>query len=91
MNAVQSLTPSELSIFLLHVAVVRPVFIWGPPGIGKSSLVARFADELAACGVRRLNVSLEAPSTSASARCLTVSRSLRRFQASSATCCAALM
>jgi AAA domain (dynein-related subfamily) len=46
MNAVQSLTPSELSVFLLHVAVVRPVFIWGPPGIGKSALVARFADEL---------------------------------------------
>lgn len=30
--------------FLLHVAVVRPVFIWGPPGIGKSALVRRFAD-----------------------------------------------
>ena len=46
MNAVQALTPSQLSTFLLHVAVVRPVFIWGPPGIGKSALVARFADEL---------------------------------------------
>jgi hypothetical protein len=45
-NAVQSLSPSQLSVFLLHVAVVRPVFIWGPPGIGKSALVARFADEL---------------------------------------------
>jgi len=30
--------------FLLHVAVVRPVFIWGAPGIGKSALVQRFAD-----------------------------------------------
>ncbi|HTD38097.1 MAG TPA: AAA family ATPase, partial [Candidatus Limnocylindrales bacterium] len=46
MNAVQSLTPSELSVFLLHVAVVRPVFVWGPPGIGKSALVARFAEDL---------------------------------------------
>jgi AAA domain (dynein-related subfamily) len=32
--------------FLLHVAPVRPVFIWGPPGIGKSSLVQRFASEV---------------------------------------------
>lgn len=47
MNAAKSLTPSQLSDFLLNVAVVRPVFIWGPPGIGKSSLVARFAEELA--------------------------------------------
>ncbi len=46
MNAVQALTPSQLSVFLLHVAVVRPVFIWGPPGIGKSALVTRFAEEL---------------------------------------------
>jgi MoxR-like ATPase len=46
MNAVKSLTPSQLSDFLLNVAVVRPVFIWGPPGIGKSSLVAQFAEQL---------------------------------------------
>ena len=46
MNAVQSLTPSQLATFLLHVAVVRPVFIWGPPGIGKSALVTRFAEDL---------------------------------------------
>ncbi len=46
MNAAKSLTPSQLSDFLLNVAVVRPVFIWGPPGIGKSSLVNRFAEEL---------------------------------------------
>lgn len=43
MEAAQSLTPSELSDFLLHVALVRPVFIWGPPGIGKSALVEQFA------------------------------------------------
>ena len=38
-----ALTPSQLSEFLLHVATVRPVFIWGPPGIGKSALVQAFA------------------------------------------------
>jgi len=30
--------------FLLHVAITRPVFMWGPPGIGKSALVRRFAE-----------------------------------------------
>src|SRR5205085_10326511 len=29
-----------------NVALVRPVFIWGPPGIGKSALVQQFAAEL---------------------------------------------
>jgi len=43
MDATQSLIPSELSDFLLHVAPIRPVFIWGAPGIGKSSLVESFA------------------------------------------------
>ena len=43
MQAAQSLTPSALSDLLLNVAPVRPVFIWGPPGIGKSSLVEAFA------------------------------------------------
>ena len=46
MNPVKTLTQSQLSEFLLHVALVRPVFIWGPPGIGKSSLVTQFADSL---------------------------------------------
>ena len=32
-----------LADFLLSVATVHPVFIWGPPGIGKSSLVQLFA------------------------------------------------
>lgn len=46
MNAVTSVTPKGLSEFLLNVALVRPVFIWGPPGIGKSSLVQQFAAEI---------------------------------------------
>jgi AAA domain (dynein-related subfamily) len=37
---------ADLPEFLLHVAVVRPVFVWGQPGIGKSSLVQRFAESL---------------------------------------------
>lgn len=43
MNASTSVTASQLPEFLLNVATVRPVFIWGPPGIGKSSLVQEFA------------------------------------------------
>lgn len=46
MNAGVTLTPSELPDLLLNVAVVRPVFIWGPPGIGKSALVETFASSL---------------------------------------------
>jgi hypothetical protein len=43
MQSSVSLTPARLPEFLLSVATVRPVFIWGPPGIGKSSLVQEFA------------------------------------------------
>lgn len=46
MEAVQTLTPKMLGPFLLNVATELPVFIWGPPGIGKSALVRRFADEV---------------------------------------------
>src|SRR6185295_15301857 len=42
----KTVKPGELVEFLLHVASVRPVFIWGPPGIGKSSLVEQFAMEV---------------------------------------------
>jgi hypothetical protein len=41
-----TVTPSQLPDLLLHVAVVRPVFVWGAPGIGKSSLVRAFAESL---------------------------------------------
>ncbi|WP_334077638.1 MoxR family ATPase [Paenibacillus sanfengchensis] len=44
MNISSSVTSKQLMELLLNVAVVRPVFIWGPPGVGKSSLVQRFAD-----------------------------------------------
>ncbi|GAA4172099.1 MoxR family ATPase [Phytohabitans flavus] len=41
-----TVTPGQLPDVLLHVAVVRPVFVWGAPGIGKSSLVRDFAASL---------------------------------------------
>ena len=43
MNATKTVTPMELGELLLNIAPVRPVFIWGPPGIGKSSVVQQFA------------------------------------------------
>jgi len=43
MEAAATLTPAQLAPFLLDVAPVMPVFIWGPPGIGKSALVREFA------------------------------------------------
>jgi MoxR-like ATPase len=46
MNTVVTVTQNQLSDFLLNVALVRPVFVWGPPGIGKSSLVREFADHV---------------------------------------------
>jgi MoxR-like ATPase len=46
MNIAASATQSELLNVLLNVAVVRPVFIWGAPGIGKSSIVEQFAHGL---------------------------------------------
>jgi hypothetical protein len=41
-----AVTPAQLPELLLHLAVVRPVFVWGAPGIGKSSLVRQFAESL---------------------------------------------
>lgn len=46
MDLRHSLTPEELYDFLVHVAPIRPVCVWGPPGIGKSSIVARFFEEM---------------------------------------------
>jgi hypothetical protein len=41
MQAAITVTPEQLPEVLLHVAVVRPVFLWGAPGIGKSEPRAR--------------------------------------------------
>jgi hypothetical protein len=46
MRSAVAVTPVQLPEVLLHVAVVRPVFLWGAPGIGKSSLVREFAESL---------------------------------------------
>jgi len=46
MQAAISLSIPQIQEFLLNVATTRPVFIWGAPGIGKSSLVEQFAKQL---------------------------------------------
>lgn len=43
MNSAVTVTQKQLYEILLNVAIVRPVFIWGQPGIGKSALVQDFA------------------------------------------------
>jgi MoxR-like ATPase len=53
-----AVTPAQLPGLLLHVAVVRPVFVWGAPGIGKSSLVRAFADSLGLACVTLLGTQL---------------------------------
>lgn len=46
MNIHLSVNQTELLDVLLNVAIIRPVFIWGAPGIGKSSIVESFASSL---------------------------------------------
>jgi MoxR-like ATPase len=46
MNLGAKVTQKQLMELLLNVAVIRPVFIWGAPGIGKSSLVEEFARQV---------------------------------------------
>lgn len=46
MKAFVYLNINELKEFLLNVAPVRTVFVWGPPGIGKSSVIDQFSREL---------------------------------------------
>ncbi|MDR1162765.1 MAG: MoxR family ATPase [Candidatus Accumulibacter sp.] len=40
-----TVNPAQLLDVLVNVATIRPVFIWGAPGIGKSSIVEKFAAE----------------------------------------------
>lgn len=46
MNLPVTINQEDLLDLLLNVATVRPVFIWGAPGIGKSALVEKFANEV---------------------------------------------
>jgi len=46
MNIPINVNQTQLLDVLLNVATVRPVFIWGAPGIGKSSIVEHFAEEV---------------------------------------------
>lgn len=46
MNLGAKVTQKQLMNILLNVAVTRPVFIWGAPGIGKSALVEEFARQV---------------------------------------------
>ena len=46
MNLPVTISQHDLSELLLTIAPVRPVFIWGAPGIGKSALVERFAKDV---------------------------------------------
>lgn len=46
MNLPISVTQNDLLDILLNIATVRPVFIWGAPGIGKSAMVETFAEEV---------------------------------------------
>lgn len=46
MNLPITINQNELLDILLNIAMVRPVFIWGAPGIGKSALVETFANDI---------------------------------------------
>lgn len=44
MNLTTTVNQKQLLDILLNVGLVRPVFIWGTVGIGKSSIVEQFAE-----------------------------------------------
>ena len=46
MNLSISVDQKQLKEVLLNIAPVRPVFIWGAPGIGKSAIVEEFASDV---------------------------------------------
>ena len=50
MSDIRTITISEATKFLrFHFKQKQPVFIWGPPGIGKSDMVQQIADSLPNC------------------------------------------
>lgn len=46
MHDLPVITQKDMVDFLLGVADKRPVFIWGPPGVGKSSIVEEYASKM---------------------------------------------
>lgn len=46
MNLPIQLDHKQLLNLLLNVGLTRPIFIWGPPGIGKSAMVEDFAHQV---------------------------------------------
>ena len=46
MNLPVQVDQKQLMDILLNVGTVRPVFIWGAPGIGKSAIVEQFAKDI---------------------------------------------
>ena len=46
MNLTTTVNQKQLLDILLNVGLVRPVFIWGAPGIGKSAIVEQFAEQV---------------------------------------------
>ena len=46
MNLTVTVNHKQLLDVLLNVGLIRPVFIWGAPGIGKSAIVQEFAASL---------------------------------------------
>jgi len=46
LNLAISVDQKQLANVLLNVSTVRPVFIWGAPGIGKSAIVEQFAADV---------------------------------------------
>ena len=46
MNLTVTVNHKQLLDVLLNVGLIRPVFIWGAPGIGKSAIVQDFAHSL---------------------------------------------
>lgn len=46
MSDIPVINQKDMVDFLLGVASIRPVFIWGPPGVGKSSIVEEYAAKM---------------------------------------------